>query len=391
MKLLMISGDRSILQSKQGAFWYTLQEMCKHWERIDVICPRVRPFDKAQDRDSVLRQSSGQGFGIRDSEFGIRNSEFDNVFFHPSPWPLLLQPLWILRRGKVLVAEHRHDVMTVHEYPPFYNGIGARLLAKRTRLPYALEVHHIVGHPKAASLIEYVGRLLSRFYLPIDAHGASSVRTVNPAAKKSLAKWGIPEEKIQVVSSFYLDRDLLTSISDVPIKYDIVFCARLVKNKGLDEVIDAVVLLKDVRMVVIGDGPERKRMEQRAQERGVRDRIDFLGWLPDQRAVMETIKSAKIFVMNSKSEGGPRILLEAMGCGMPVIATPVGVAPDVIDVGKNGMITTGSAQNLGCRIQSLLHDEDQRKKIGEEARKVLDRFERSVLVKAYAEFLKSLA
>ncbi|MEK7591453.1 MAG: hypothetical protein AAB489_04585, partial [Patescibacteria group bacterium] len=41
MKLLMISGDRSILQGKKGAFYHTLQEFSKHWERIDVICPRV--------------------------------------------------------------------------------------------------------------------------------------------------------------------------------------------------------------------------------------------------------------------------------------------------------------------------------------------------------------
>ena len=183
---------------------------------------------------------------------------------------------------------------------------------------------------------------------------------------------------------------LLTSIPDVPIKYDVAFCARLVENKGISEAIDSIALMKDVRMVVIGDGPERKRMEQRAKYKRVGDRIDFVGWLPDQLAVIEVIKSAKIFVMNSKSEGGPRILLEAMGCGMPVISTPVGIASDVIDVGKNGLLTTGSAYNLGFRIQSLLRDDNLRKNIGEEARKVLDLFERPVLIKAYADFLKSL-
>ncbi len=364
MNLLMISGDRSILQGKKSAFWYTLEEFSKHWDRIDVICPRVK--------NSKL-------------------ISHENVHFHSSPRGLWFQPWWVFREGRRLHNEVRFNVMTVHEYPPFYNGIGARWLSRKIKIPYALEIHHIVGHPKAASIIEYIGRLLSHFYLPIDVHSASAVRTVNLTVKKRLAKWGIPEDKIQVVSSFYLDRELLTSIPDVPVKYDIAFCARLVENKGISEAIGAIALMENVRMVVIGDGPERKRMEQRAKYKGVGDRVDFLGWLPDQRAVMEAIKSAKIFVMNSKSEGGPRILLEAMGCGMPVISTPVGIASDVIDVGKNGILTTGSAHNLGFRIQSLLRDESQRKKIGEEARKVLDRFERSVLIKAYADFLKGLA
>ena len=129
----MISGDRSLSVGKRGAFWYTLEELHRHWDRIDVICPRAQ---------------------------GSAPSPFPNVFLHPSPHGLLRQSAWITKRGGELIAEHHHDVMTVQEYPPFYNGRGARMLSSTYRIPTVLEVHHIVGAPCAASVFEWVGRML---------------------------------------------------------------------------------------------------------------------------------------------------------------------------------------------------------------------------------------
>lgn len=365
MNLLMVSGDRSLLQEKKGAFWYTLEEFSKHWDRVDIICPGVR--------------------GTSDC------AVHGNVYVHPSPKRLWYQPWWILKKGKELHKQNAFDVMTVHEYPPFYNGIGARWLSKAISVPYALEIHHIVGWPTPASFAEYLGRILSRFYLAIDASTAAAVRTVNETVKERLIKWDISSEKIQVVPSFYLDRELLSSIPEQQEEYDIAFCARLVENKGVKELLDAVTLLEGVRLVVIGDGPERSLMEKRAKQNGIADRVTFTGWLSTQEEVMKTIKSAKMFVMNSKSEGGPRVLLEAMACGMPVVSTPVGIAQTVIRVNENGVLSTGSAQNLGFRIQTLLKDEGLRSTLGKNAQEVLKQFDRPTLVKAYADFLKNIS
>ena len=123
MKLLMISGDRSILQRRNGAFWYTLQELRKHWDHIDIICPCTR----AQIHENQRRAKAG-----RASLVGGK------VFFHPSPSSLWKQTSWITSVGSELIEKHRHDVMTVHEYPPFYNGLGARRLAKKYKISYAL-------------------------------------------------------------------------------------------------------------------------------------------------------------------------------------------------------------------------------------------------------------
>ncbi len=369
MKLLMISGDRSILQGKKGAFWYTLEEMAKHWERVDVVCPRPD--------------------GIENLKLKIENKNpFPNVFFHPSSQGLVFQTKWIVRKGKELIAEHHHDVMTAHEYPPFYNGMGACHLHQATGVPYCLEIHHIVGYPVAASVFEWIGRVASRWQIPKSAHHASAVRVVNAEVKEILAKWGIPAAKIQIVPSFYLDSEKLKADTSIVKKYDLVFCARLTANKGLADVIRVLQSLPHVTMLVIGNGPERASCEALARSLGISDRVTFVGWLPDQAAVISAMQSAKILVMHSKSEGGPRVALEAMAIGMPVIATKVGVLPELIQDGVNGVFTDGSADGLRATMELMVGDQELREKIGGEARRILGRFERKKLVKEYAEFLK---
>ncbi|MDD3896245.1 MAG: glycosyltransferase family 4 protein [Candidatus Peribacteraceae bacterium] len=367
MNLLMISGDRSILEGRQGAFHSMLQEFALHWERIDIICPR--PAFLAAQRVSLPQ----------------------NVFFHPSPHGLWFQPFWIMKEGKRLFRSLPFHVMAVHEYPPFYNGVGAWLLSRAVHVPYALEIHHIVGYPFVASFTELLGRVLSRLFLPIDAIGARTIRTVNGIVRDQLASWRIPAAKLSVVSSFYLDSSLAALFDGQTKQYDIACCGRLVPNKGFSAVIDALGQLPNATLVFIGDGPDRNRLERRARARGVQDRITFAGWLPDQQSVLRTMSSARVFLMNSRSEGGPRVLLEAMAIGMPVLTTQVGIVSDVVQDGVNGLLTTGQPHDLVQQLSHLLSDADLRARLGKAARDVLGRFEKKHLIKAYADFLQRIA
>lgn len=370
MRLLMISGDRSILQGKRGAFWYTLEEMAKHWERIDVICPPAavneKKFPAAAD----------------DGSYHV----FPNVYFHPNQRGLWHQPWWILQRGGELIATHHHTIMTVHEYPPFYNGIGARWLHRSTGIPFILEIHHVVGYPEPSSFTERVGYWLSRIYLPRAARRAMVVRCVSKGSAELLTQWDILN--VEIVPSFYLDPESLKPDPGIPVTYDVVVCARLVKNKGMFEVIEALRLLPEKRLLVIGDGPLRPHLEKHAKRHGVHDQVTFTGWLEENSDVYYALQTSRVFVMNSRSEGGPRIALEAMALGMPVIATPVGVMPDVIKHGHNAFFTTGRPEDIAQKVDTLLRDDELRTNMGREARGIRDQFHRPSLIQAYAEFLK---
>lgn len=371
MKLLMVSGDRMVLSGKKGAFHYTLEEFRKHWKRIDVVCPRGR-----------------RGGEEREEERRV----FENVFFHPSPWGLMRQPRWIAQKGKELIAAHRHDVMTVHEYPPFYNGVGALGLMRETGIPAMSEVHHLVGYPTPASAVEMIGRLMTRAMLPGLLKQFDLVRVVNADVRDQLVAWGVPMERIAILRSIYLDPQDFASLPPHSEEYDLCFCARLEPNKGLRALIEAVAAMPGVRLLVVGDGSERAACERLAAAKGCADRVTFTGWLVSKEDVYKAIRSAKVFVMNSASEGGPRIALEAMACGVPVVSTKVGVMPDVLRTGENGVFTDGTPDDLKTKLWELLRDDGWRRQMRMEgAEKLFATFDRTKLIAEYAEALQTLA
>lgn len=370
----MISGDRSVLQGKKGAFWYTLEEIRKHFGRIDVICPKAV---SVSPHPHLLPK--GEGMCV-----------FENVFFHPSHRGLWYQSRWIVKKGRGLIAKHRHAIMSVHEYPPFYNGIGAEWLSRLTGVPYVLEVHHIVGYPKFFSLSELFGRVLSHLFLPHDAMGARAVRCVNHGTANLLERWGAPAKKLFIVPSFYLDHGALYPDPSIEKRWDIACCGRLVANKGFANVLRALAKLPGVTLLVIGDGPLRSTLEKLAQRLGVRERVEFAGWISTSAEVYRALQSAKIFVMNSGSEGGPRAALEAMALGLPIVATAVGVMPDILSEGstRNGYLTSGAPGDLREKIGKLLEYPSLRERLGLEARKTVEKFEKSQLIREYAAFLQ---
>lgn len=361
MKLLMISGDRSLAQGKQGAFWQTLEGLSKHFDRIDVLCPRG----------------------------GEERALFRNVFVHPSPWPLPLQPLFIAREGSRLLREHGHQVMTVHEFPPFYNGLGARRLKRLTGIAACEEIHHLVGEPIAADWKESLLRPLNGL-LPRVTSYADGVRVVNGAVRDRLISLGVPAEKTAVVSSLYLRLDALAPATTAA-KYDLVFCGRLVPNKGLITVITALAKLPGATLLVVGDGPERAGAEMHAKTLGIADRVMFAGWLPGPIDIADALRSAKVFVLNSLSEGGPRVLLEAMACGLPVATTRVGIAPETVTESINGTFHDGTAAGLAAALKPLLADDALRATMGTAGRAVAERYEYEKNIAAYADYLRSLA
>lgn len=356
----------------------TLEGLSKEFERIDVIVPR---------------SSKGQVPGSKDS-LGTSNLVLGtlpkNIFFHENPRGLWYQTTWAFRTGVALIREHHHDVMTVHEFPPFYNGTAAWLIKRWTGISYALEIHHIVGWPKAATIAEVICYFWSWIFLPIEAWSATKIRVVNHTVGRKLARWWISKKKIVVVPSFYLDHASLTSITQRPKKYDVVFAGRLAPNKGLSELLKAMALLSDQTLLILGGG-ELEKYRTEAKNLGVISRTEFRGWQETPQELWSAMTEAHVCVMPSKSEGGPRIALEAMALGLPIVATKVGVMPDVITDHENGLFTSGTPADIAAKVRTLLRDESLRTHIAEQAPKILGQFDGELLLKSYAHFLKALS
>lgn len=358
-KLLMITGDRALAQGKMGAFWNTISEFHKHWNRIDIITPCI----PEHRYDMIV---------------------FGNVHVHPSPLPLMFQSLWIWWKGKGLVREQHHDLMTVHSYPLFYNDIGGWILSRATKLPYVLEVMHIEGWPKASGFRDLLNRWLRRMSLPWDARRARAVRVINENETSDyLVKAGVPREKLLHIPAFYIDSEVFRE-RDVSKKFDVIFVGRLVANKGL-KLFMQVVRRTGLKALIVGDGPLR----QWAQDYAKKYRVStvFHGFAKDQREVAECMTSAHILMMLSDNEGGPRVVLESLACGTPVVATPVGIVPDVL---PPEAIEEWDVSALADKVQNILGDAELYARLKFSGITSVQRFEKKAAIKHYADELKKL-
>ncbi|KKT52730.1 MAG: Glycosyl transferase group 1 [Candidatus Yanofskybacteria bacterium GW2011_GWF1_44_227] len=329
----MISGvgASALAEGKRGAFYNTLEEFHKHWDRIDIICPRVR-----NDRGLLAPAAAGKG-ALR-----YENKFFGNVFIHPSPWPKILQPFWIYFEGlKILSAnggllggkdrhwelENQNWVMTVHEYPPFYNGLGARMLWNKIKVPYVLEIMHIPGYPRTSDLREFFYKFLTRIFISIDSSKAKAIRVINKNEVPGfLKKAGVSESKIKYIPAFYIDLDIF-KLMNLEKKYDLIFVGRLEKNKGLDILLE-IAKKSNLKILIVGNGALHNYL--------------------------------KLEIQNSKLN--------------------VGIVPDVLN-SNNGRIIDWSS--------------DQAIKAFKEAKDIkvetdLSRFDKTVAIKNYADNIKSL-
>jgi glycosyltransferase involved in cell wall biosynthesis len=147
---------------------------------------------------------------------------------------------------------------------------------------------------------------------------------------------------------------------------DLVFVGRLVEKKGVTTLIESLQFLQadfpTLKITIIGDGPERPALEQKARELGVDRQVDFTGSVPNER-VPEYYQSARIAVVPSvvaadgDQEGLGLVAVEALGCGCATIVSDLPALRDVVTDGENGLVfRSGNAQDLARNIKRLLND-----------------------------------
>jgi glycosyltransferase involved in cell wall biosynthesis len=125
----------------------------------------------------------------------------------------------------------------------------------------------------------------------------------------------------------------------VPQPFVVATVGRLAPEKNFPLLVDAFasafVSDPDAALVFIGDGSEREALRARAAERGIGDRVFFLGW---RRDVAELLPGLDVFALSSFSEGLPMAMLEAMSAGVAVVSTAVGDIPNVVEDGVSGTL-----------------------------------------------------
>ncbi|HEU4339790.1 MAG TPA: glycosyltransferase [Planctomycetota bacterium] len=146
----------------------------------------------------------------------------------------------------------------------------------------------------------------------------------------------------------------------------IVTAARLVRGKGIDELIQLLPRLDGARLKVLGDGPDADRLKTIVHSLSLRDRVDFKGWTDD---VAGEMRGAAVAAFPSRlGEGSPVAVVEAMMCGVPVIATDVGGTREIVEDGVTGWLVPPG--RLEERLQWVFQNPAAARAVAERARAV---------------------
>lgn len=222
----------------------------------------------------------------------------------------------------------------------------------------------------------FLNREVLRFLLRLTRNAADGHLAASRGAADNLAKvLGFPLDSVKVLYNPPIDDDLLALsyrdlvhpwISDrrVPV---LVCVARLVEQKGLDTLIEAIKLVRasrDVRLIIIGEGQLRRVLSEQAVELGVQNIIDFYGHVDNPFAFM---RQADLFVLSANYEGFANVVAEALACGCPVVSTDAPSGPrEILADGEFGtLVPIKEPIALSSAILAALQTTHDRKRLVE--------------------------
>lgn len=299
------------------------------------------------------------------------------IFFHqvvtPS-YPLFEYPPYSLTLATKMVEVARHqqlEVMHVHYAIP--NAVSA-ILARQIVAPHPLAVVTTL-HGTDVTL---VGN--DPAYLETTRWGiveSDAVTAVSESLRQTTMRQLGIQNRIDVVPNF-IDPERYEQARDSPGarrwarpgERVLVHISNFRPLKRVIDVVDVFLRLHahlPCRLLMVGDGPERGRVEQHCRDTDACNSITFIGSLP---LIEEVLVGADLFFLPSETESFGLAALEALSCKVPVIATAVGGLPEVVVHGENGFLhEVGDVEGMAASALKLLTDEPLRKAFGEAGRR----------------------
>ena len=303
----------------------------------------------------------------------------------------VLHDLRSVRRIASIVREERPHILHTHTAKAGAIARAAALLAADARPPVVLHTFH--GHvlkgyfkPGRTAVFREVERSLAR---------ASDVLVaVSPEVRDDLVELGVaPREKFAVVrlgiplaerlDDATAERDYRRLYGISPGAFVVGWVGRMTGVKATGAVLEIVRATRDrgvdAVLCMVGDGPDRDRLEQLARDLGIARQCFFTGY---QSEIAGYYRLFDAFVLPSVNEGTPVSAIEALASGTPVVANRVGGVPDVVRDGEDGfLVEAGDVEGAARRLADLAADPALRARLGASGRaRVLERYSVARLV-----------
>jgi glycosyltransferase involved in cell wall biosynthesis len=327
---------------------------------------------------------------------GVEIVDFPGLSRELSPLRDLLATVRLAR----LVRRVRPNILHTHKAKAGAVGRAAALLAGP---PRPIVVHTFHGHV----LRGYFGRAGSQLFRLIEAafaRSSNALVAVSPQVRDELVRLRVaPTERFAVVRlgieleprvrSREQREEVRRRIGLGPDRFVVGWFGRMTAVKRCDDLVDSLAHLRgrgvDAALLLVGDGVDRRRVEERAHELGVARSCFFLGYQED---VARWYAACDAFALTSANEGTPVVVIEALAAGLPVVATRVGGVADVISDGDDGfLVEPGDTRALAERLEQLAHDPDLRARMASVGReRALSRYGVERLVADVDELYRAL-
>ena len=299
------------------------------------------------------------------------------------------------------------------EYPPYDLALAVRMHeVVLTRELDLLHVHYAIPHAISAHLAKQI--LRSNLKVITTLHGTDITLVGRDESYLPITKFGIEVSdgvtavsewlKQETAANFHTDKaiDVIPNFVDPQrFKRDGAICNmfaapgdRLVCHvsnfRPVKRVMDVVETFAEIakkvpaRLLMLGDGPDRSKAEAFARAHGLRDRVFFLGNVPN---LEEILGGCDLFLLPSESESFGMAALEAMASEVPVIATSTGGLPEVVADGDAGyLLPVGDVAGMAERGIEILRDDELRRRMGKRAREIaVENFDEEKIVPRYRE------
>jgi glycosyltransferase involved in cell wall biosynthesis len=372
MRVLLVNYEYPPLGGGGGVLTRILADELSQQHEVTVLTTR----SEGMPRDAY----EGHVRVVRTGVIGRRDTT------HASTPSLLTFGPSARRTGAWLARTHAYDV--VHTFFAVPSGPAGSAIARRLRVPHVLTVIGADVHdpsrmsPSTFAPMRLVVRRVVR--------GAAAVTAISgDIARRAAALTG--REDVRVVSCG-IPLDSLPAPDRASLGWDaqqfvVVVVARLVKRKALDVLVRAVASLPpDVRLEVIGDGPEREALERIAPS----ERVRFNGALPTEE-VQRMLVSADAFALASMHEGFGLVYLEAMQARVAVVAANAGGQTDFLHDGVNALLVPpNDAPALAAAIGRLRDDAELRGRIAAAGYETARRYTAEAMAAEYVDVYRGV-
>ncbi len=322
-----------------------------------VLIDHIAELDRARFRPIVWTNNMPLVELMKAAGVEVLHDIFRVALTYSKPQFDFLSTLRLRRRAAQIIKRHQISIIHCNAPEPCQWVVP---IAKRRRVPVILQLH-----------LDYTVRLRCVCLL----HQVSRITGVSRATLQPLINDGFPESASSVVYNCVDSRRLSSAAPQLRATFAIdeqafVFLAvgSLIQRKGFDLLIDGFAKLQTANrsavLVIAGDGPERARLEEQARTLGVAERVRFLGETPIAPALMRDIADA--FVLTSRVEAFPLVLIEAGFFGLPCIGAAVGGVAELIEQEKTGLIVPPeNPQALSVAMNRLMSEPQLAQRVGE--------------------------